>query len=121
MRFPPCLLCPLLPRALLLLWRLLTAPTRPADVQQVCSPTRGSLLTGRFPLHLGYDAVIHDSEPTGVPLSMSLLPQALKAEGFETHQLGKCEGLARPPDLQSPFDPAGNDSSIPTSLFPVLP
>ena len=76
--------------------RLLTgSPTRPADVQQVCSPTRGSLLTGRFPLHLGYDAVIHDSEPTGVPLSMSLLPQALKAEGFETHQLGKCEGLAR--------------------------
>ena len=78
--------------------RLLTgSPTRcpPADVQQVCSPTRGSLLTGRFPLHLGYDAVIHDSEPTGVPLSMSLLPQALKAEGFETHQLGKCEGLVR--------------------------
>ena len=44
------------------------------------------LLTGRFPLHLGYDAVIHDSEPTGVPLSMSLLPQALKAEGFERRQ-----------------------------------
>ena len=84
--------------------RLLTgSPTRPADVQQVCSPTRGSLLTGRFPLHLGYDAVIHDSEPTGVPLSMSLLPQALKAEGFETHQLGKCEGLARR-TFDSPFE-----------------
>ena len=101
--------------------RLLTgSPTRPADVQQVCSPTRGSLLTGRFPLHLGYDAVIHDSEPTGVPLSMSLLPQALKAEGFETHQLGKCEELARR-TFNPPLSPAAvNGSCIPASLFPLL-
>lgn len=58
-------------------------------VQPVCSPTRGSLLSGKFPLNLGYDSVIHDTEPMGVPLDAVLLPQALRARGFATHLLGK--------------------------------
>ena len=57
----------------------------------------GSLLTGLFPLNLGYDNVIHDSEPMGVPLDLMLLPQALQKAGFATHLLGKWHiGMYRP-------------------------
>eukprot|EP01052_Picozoa_sp_SAG31_P021693 SAG31_NODE_1690_length_7524_cov_2.991919_3_plen_399_part_00 len=66
-------------------------------VQCVCSPTRGSLLSGMFPLNLGYDNVIHDSEPMGVPLDLTLLPQALQKAGFATHLLGKWHiGMFKP-------------------------
>ena len=66
-------------------------------VQPVCSPTRGSLLSGKFPLHLGYDSVIHDTEPMGVPLDAVLLPQALEARGYSTHLLGKWHiGMFKP-------------------------
>ena len=64
-------------------------------VQPVCSPTRGSLLSSRFPVNLGYDSVIHDTEPMGVPLDAVLLPQALEAAGFATHLLGKWYDLSR--------------------------
>ena len=59
------------------------------SVRPVCSPTRGSILSSRLPLNLGYDSVIHDTEPMGVPLDAVLLPQALEAAGFATHLLGK--------------------------------
>lgn len=66
-------------------------------VQPVCSPTRGSLLSGKFPLNLGFDSVIHDTEPMGVPLDAVLLPQALQAHGFATHLLGKWHiGMFKP-------------------------
>jgi arylsulfatase A-like enzyme len=66
-------------------------------VQPVCSPTRGSLLAAKFPVHLGYDGVIHDTEPMGVPLSDVLLPQALRAAGYATHLLGKWHiGMFKP-------------------------
>ena len=66
-------------------------------VSEVCSPTRGSLLTGKFPMNLGYDSVIHDTEPMGVPLTDVLLPQALQAAGYATHMLGKWHiGMFKP-------------------------
>ena len=55
-------------------------------VQCVCSPSRGSLLTGQFPMHLGYDSVIHASEPMGVPLDVRMLPQALATAAVSSHQ-----------------------------------
>ena len=67
-------------------------------VQQVCSPTRASLLSGRFPHHLGVSGVIHASEPTGVPLDVPMVSNALADSGaWDTHLLGKWHvGMFRP-------------------------
>ena len=66
-------------------------------VQQVCSPTRAALLTARFPHRLGSFAVIHASEPMGVPLDVPMLSNALSDAGFESHLLGKWHvGMYRP-------------------------
>ena len=43
-----------------------------------CSPTRASLLSGRYPLHTGCHGVIHDWETQGLPLDEETLPQVLK-------------------------------------------
>ena len=58
---------------------------------QLCSPTRGSLLSGRFAYRLGYQGVISSTEETGVPLNVPMLPQYLKkaATPYVSHAIGK--------------------------------
>ena len=53
-----------------------------------CSPTRGSLLTGRFPHHdhqlnLGNDML------RGVNTNMTMLPAKLQKAGYKTYMIGK--------------------------------
>lgn len=62
----------------------------------VCSPSRGSFLSGRLPLHLGYDNVIASSAAMGIPLDAPLLPAMWAAANAnrgsrraESHALGK--------------------------------
>ena len=45
---------------------------------EVCSPTRGAMLTGRLAYRLGYQGVISSSEETGVPAELPMLPTLLK-------------------------------------------
>ena len=52
-----------------------------------CAPTRTSILTGRIPFHYGYYE--NPSDDGGVPLNYTMLPEVLKAAGYETHALGK--------------------------------
>lgn len=59
-------------------------------VQPVCSPTRGAIMTGRYPSHTGIGpAVIPPAAPYGMPKEETLLPQVLHAAGYKTAALGK--------------------------------
>jgi arylsulfatase A-like enzyme len=59
-------------------------------VQPVCSPTRASLMTGRYPMRYGLQVgVIRPWENRGLPLEEQMLPQALKGAGYSTAIVGK--------------------------------
>ena len=58
-----------------------------------CSPTRRSILSGRFPVHIWGDQAPVCSNY--LPLQFTILPQKLKTAGFETHMIGKGH-LVRP-------------------------
>ncbi len=59
-------------------------------VQPVCSPTRASLMTGRYPMRHGLQVgVVRPWAQYGLPLDERTLPQALREAGYETAICGK--------------------------------
>jgi len=59
-------------------------------VECVCSPTRATFLTGRFPLHHGVVDYIGQATPTGLPLNEVTIAQKLEAEhNYACHAIGK--------------------------------
>ena len=59
-------------------------------VQPICSPTRASLLSGRYSIHTGAEHRLWGSaEPSCLPVALPLLPRAFKALGYSTHMIGK--------------------------------
>ena len=58
-------------------------------VQPVCSPTRASLMTGRYVAHTGVYSVVRPRAQWGLPLSERTLAQALREAGYETAISGK--------------------------------
>jgi len=59
-------------------------------VMPVCSPTRGSLMTGRYPMRYGLQVgVVRPWAQYGLPLEERTLPQALKEAGYTTAICGK--------------------------------
>lgn len=59
-------------------------------VQPLCSPTRASLMTGRYPMRYGLQVgVVKPWEKRGLPLEERVLPKALKEAGYTTAIAGK--------------------------------
>lgn len=59
-------------------------------VQPVCSPTRSTLMTGRYTNRLGTQAtVIRADVPFGVPLANTFMAQNLQDAGYHTALFGK--------------------------------
>jgi arylsulfatase A len=55
----------------------------------VCSPTRASILTGRYPLSFGLKRVIDGDDRAGLPKATMTLPRLLRQAGYNTLQVGK--------------------------------
>lgn len=56
----------------------------------VCTPSRASLMTGRYPIRYGLQTfVIFPSHTYGLPTDERTLPQALKDAGYRTLMVGK--------------------------------
>lgn len=60
-------------------------------VQPVCSPTRSSFMTGRFPFHTGlqHQNTIMPGSTAALPLKNPTVPELLKKAGYITSGIGK--------------------------------
>jgi arylsulfatase A-like enzyme len=57
--------------------------------QPVCSPTRSSLMTGRYVAHTGVYSAVRPHPRWGLPLAERTLAEALQEAGYETAITGK--------------------------------
>ena len=54
-----------------------------------CSPTRSSLMTGRYPMHVTEDNAFPCTVVGAVPTEMTMIPAKLKTKGYTSHHIGK--------------------------------
>lgn len=58
-------------------------------VQDVCSPSRSTILSGRYAMHHGVVDWIPPESAYGLDINDTTLAEVLLAEGYETHAVGK--------------------------------
>jgi len=55
-----------------------------------CTPSRISLLSGRYPIYLGMQHhVLHNGQAYGMDLRVKTLGDIMKDDGYSTHYIGK--------------------------------
>lgn len=58
--------------------------------QYVCTPARGALLTGKYPIHLGLQHwQVEPSQPWGLALEHAIMPEFFQQLKYDTHLVGK--------------------------------
>lgn len=56
----------------------------------LCTPSRGSLMTAKYPHHIGLQHnVAWNDEPYGLGLEHKLMPEYFRESGYKTHLVGK--------------------------------
>ncbi|XP_076067131.1 arylsulfatase B-like [Oratosquilla oratoria] len=59
-------------------------------MQAICTPSRGALMTGKYPIHTGLQlSTIYASHPWGLGLDEKILPEHLSPLGYVSHLVGK--------------------------------
>jgi len=58
-------------------------------VQPSCTPSRASLMTGRYAHNTGLTFAIFGSSPAGLPSNIPIMPELLSKAGYSTHMVGK--------------------------------
>ena len=58
-------------------------------VFKYCSPSRGSLMSGRWPHHAHQWNIVPQTVPLGMNLNFTAMPAKLKQAGYVTHMIGK--------------------------------
>ena len=59
-------------------------------VQPICTPTRSTMLTGRYQIHTGLQhGSIHPAQPNSLPLDETTIADKLSESGYKTHLVGK--------------------------------
>ena len=66
-------------------------------IQPVCSPTRATLLTGRYVFHHGVHVPFIDSSRSTLPLNETTLGERMRSAGYSTHGVGKVRRVRPPP------------------------
>ncbi|XP_052801206.1 arylsulfatase J-like [Mya arenaria] len=58
--------------------------------QPTCSPSRGAIMTGYYPYHLGMQkGIVRYYQPKHLPEDKPTIAEALRSEGYATHLVGK--------------------------------